>query len=198
MPRINNLQIMEIKYNNSQIEFHKKELESFLKADKECAKITILEKTEALYGGENTIDKEWCDKNNIPYSQGELIQFTGCIIAVKGNLTLDIKKKSYGGEAAGDKFSKALCEYLKRKGLNTVRQDNNDVLVDDYKVASCAEVSLPDGYEYIAYQISINQDLNAIKHACLKPMVKAPKGLGEYGITTEEMVEFCKDYWSKN
>lgn len=186
---------MEIKYNNSQIKFHQEELDQFLKADKECAKITIIDKTEALYGGENTIDKKWCEENGIPYSQGKLIQFTGCIIAVKGNITLDIKKKSNGGEVASDKFSKALCEYLKGKGLNSVRQDNNDILVDDYKVASGAEVMLPDGYEYIAYQISINQDLNAIKHACLKPMVKVPKGLGEYGITTEDIVDFCKSYW---
>jgi hypothetical protein len=79
--------------------------------------------------------------------------------------------------------------------MDSVRQDNNDILVDGFKVASGAEVSLPNGFRYVAYQISINQDLETIKHACLKPMVKVPKALSEYGITTEEMVDFCKNYW---
>jgi hypothetical protein len=29
-------------------------------------------------------------------------------------------------------------------------------------------------------------------------MIKVPKALSEYGITTEEMVKFCEDYWTKN
>ncbi len=184
-----------MKIYNSQIEFHKNDMEKFLNSDKDEFKITVMDRTEALYGGDWTIDKEWCDKNAIPYSQGKLIKNTGCIIAVKGNVLLDIKKRFNGGECLCDKFSKALCEYFKTKGMNSARQDNNDVLVDDFKVASGAEVTLPNGFQYIAYQISINQDLDVIKHACLKPMVKVPKALSEYGITTEEMVEFCKKYW---
>lgn len=188
---------MEITYYNSQIEFHKNHMEDFLNSDKEEMKIAIMDRTEALYGGDWTIDKEWCDNNNIPYSQGKLIQHTGCIIAVKGNILLDIKVKHNGGEMLSDKFSKALCEYFKNKGMDSVRQDNNDVLVDDCKVASGAEVTLPNGFQYIAYQISINQDLDAIKHACKKPMVKVPKALSDYGITTDEMVEFCNNFWKK-
>ena len=49
----------------------------------------------------------------------------------------------------------------------------------------------------MGYQISINQDLDVIKHACTKPMEKIPKALSEYGITTEEMVKFCEDYWAE-
>ena len=44
----------------------------------------------------------------------------------------------------------------------------------------------------------VNVDLEAIKNACKKPMVKVPKALSEYGITTEEMVKFCEDYWKNN
>ena len=189
---------MKIKEFNSQIEFHKKYMEDFLNSNEDSMKIAIIDKTEALYGGDETIDKGWCDDNGIPYSQGKLIQHTGCIIAVKGNILLDIKKKFDGGECICDKFSKALCKYLKNKGMDSVRQDNNDVLVDGFKVASGAEVSLPNGFQYVAYQISINQALDIIKHACKKPMVKIPKALSEYGITTEEMKKFCIDYWTKN
>ena len=77
------------------------------------------------------------------------------------------------------------------------RCDNNDVLIDGYKVASGCDTNV-DGWAYMGYQISINQDIETIKHACNKPMVKVPKGLGEYGITTKEMVEFCKKYWNNN
>lgn len=187
---------MEIKYYNSQIEFHKNDMENFLNSDKEEFKITVLDRTEALYGGESTIDKKWCDEHNIPYSQGKLIQHTGCIIGVKGNILLDIKKYLTNGKAICDDFSERLCEYFMKRGLNSVKQDNNDILVDGFKVASGAEVTLPNGFQYVAYQISINQDLEAIKHACLKPMIKVPKALSEYGITTEEMKKFCEDYWN--
>lgn len=189
---------MEYKIFNSQIEFHKYYMDEFLSSNDNEFKITVLDRTEALYGGEQTIDKNYCDKHNIPYSQGKLIQNTGCIIGVKGNILLDIKRKFNGGECICDKFSKTLVEYFKSKGMNSVRQDNNDVLVDDFKVASGAEVSLENGFQYVAYQISIYQDLETIKHACKKPMIKIPKALNEYGITTEEMLKFVKEYWNKN
>ena len=86
------------------------------------------------------------------------------------------------------------ADYLKQKGLNSVRCDNNDVLVDNFKVASGAEAILPTGLLYICYQISINQDLEVIKYACTKPMIKVPKALSEYGITTEEIEKINKHY----
>jgi len=33
------------------------------------------------------------------------------------------------------------------------------------------------------------------KHICKKEMVKIPKALSDYGITTEEIVDFCEAYW---
>ena len=186
-------------YMKSQIDFQLNYREDFLKSDKEETKITIMENTEAMYGDDGTCDTKYCDEHNIPYYQNKLLTGTGCIIAVKGNLLLDIKRKlKDDGKAFSDKFSNALCEYLKNKGLNSVRCDNNDVLIDNFKVASAAEVTLPTGLQYLCYQISINQDIETIKHACTKPMFKVPKALSEYGITTEEMITFCENYWTKN
>ena len=56
------------------------------------------------------------------------------------------------------------------------------------------------GYQwtYELVQISINQDLEVIKNVCLKPMVKVPKGLGEYGVTTEEIIDWVEDWFAKN
>lgn len=50
--------------------------------------------------------------------------------------------------------------------------------------------------DYTAGFIGINTNLEHIKAICRKPMQKVPKGLSEYGITTEEVEEmflnFCE------
>ena len=43
---------MKIIYTNSQIEFHKKYMEDFLNSDDEEMKIAVMDRTEALYGGD--------------------------------------------------------------------------------------------------------------------------------------------------
>lgn len=179
----------------SQIEFVKNE-NTFLNSPNNEVVIVVLNNTEAIYGADGSCNVEWCDENNIPYVHQEKLQGGGCIIGVKGNIFIDVKIKQ-DGEALADKFSKALCNYFLSKGLKSVRCDNNDVLVDNYKVASGCESTI-NGWQYMGYQISINQDIETIKHACNKPMVKIPKGLREYGITTEEMTNFCKVYWNNN
>ena len=70
-------------------------------------------------------------------------------------------------------------------------------MIDNYKVASGCECMEGD-FLYMGYQISIYQDIEIIKHACNKPMIKIPKALSEYGITTEEMLSFCESYWKQN
>lgn len=187
---------MKIQYTNSQIEFHNT-MEDFLNSNEEETKLTVLDRTEAFYSEEGTCDTKWCDEHNIPYSKNRMFCGIGCIVAVKGNVVIDIKRRLEGGECLSDRFAKALCEYLKNKGLDSVRCDNNDVLVDDYKVASGAETVLPNGLNYMGFQISISQDLEAIRKICKKPMLKVPKALSEYGITTEEIVKLCEDYWTK-
>lgn len=186
---------MRIQYSTSQIEFYKEYIDSFLKSKDEELNLTIMHETEALYGNETSINKQWCDENNVPYLQKPLFQNVGCIVASEGNVLIDLKEKAIDGQCISDKFAKDLMEYFKSKGLDSVRQDNNDVLIDDFKVASGAEVTLPTGLQYMVYQININQDLEVIKHACTKPMIKIPKALSEYGITTKEMSEFCINYW---
>lgn len=179
---------------DSQIEFVKNE-HKFLNSNTDEIVIVILKETEAIYGSNDSCNIQWCKENNVKYIHQSKLQGGGCIIGVKGNLFIDIKKQICGGECLTDKFSKALTKYFKDKGLQSVRQDNNDVLIDNYKVASGCETIINDKYEYMGYQISIYQDLETIKHACNKPMIKIPKGLNEYGITTEEMKEFCINFW---
>ena len=180
----------------SQIDFVNLE-DKFLKDPRPRAFIIPLHRTEVVYGADDSCNVEWCEENNIPYVHQDKLQGGGCIVGVAGNVFVDAKMKlPEGGECLSDTFSKAVCEFLKSKGLDSVRQDNNDVLVDGYKVASGCETNV-DGWQYMGYQISINQDIETIKNACNKEMVKEPKGLGEYGITTHDIVEFCTQYWSE-
>jgi len=186
-----------IKELNSQIQFVKQE-QDFLNSLNDETVIVTLEQTEVCYGAEDSCNITWCEENNIPYVHQDKLSSGGCIVGVSGNLFIDVKRKFLnGGEALSDKFSKALCNYLKEQGLNTVRTDNNDVLVDNFKVASGCESSI-NNWQYMGYQISINQDINLINNICNKPMVKVPKGLSEFGITTDNIKQFCLQYWSNN
>jgi len=183
---------MNIVWSNSQVEFIEN-IDYFIDSKDELCKITIMDDTEAIYIDEGTCDLEWCKQHAIPFARQKYFFNAGCIIAVKGNIFLDVKIK-VKGENAADKFSKALCKYFIDKGLSSVRCDNNDVLIDGYKVASGCESRI-NNLHYMGYQISINQDLDTIKKVCKKEMVKIPKGLSEFGITTEEMIEFCINYF---
>ena len=184
-----------IKQYDSQIQFVKEESD-FLNSPNEETTIAVLKQTEEIYGADDSCNIEWCENNNVPYIHQGKLQGGGCIIGVKGNIFIDAKRKT-NGECLSDRFSKALYDYFKSKGLESVRCDNNDVLIDGFKVASGCE-TIVNEWSYMGYQISINQDIETIKHACNKPMVKVPKALSEYDITTEEMKKFCEDYWNKN
>ena len=182
---------------NSQIKFFEEMEENILHSSKAETCIAVLENTEVIYNNNYGINKEYCDEHNIKSFEGK-INSIGVGVVAKGSIVLTVKRKLLnGGEALSDKFAKALCGYLKNKGLSSVRQDNNDVLVDDFKVASGGEIMVGE-WNYMGFQISVNQDIEAIENICIKKSLKKPKALSEYGITTEEMKEFCEQYWSNN
>lgn len=82
-------------------------------------------------------------------------------------------------------FVGSFVAWLKGRGLNAEYVDN-DILVDGYKV--CGICTTRYGcIDYTAGFISIHTNLEDIIAICRKPMRKVPKGLAEYGITTEEV-----------
>lgn len=87
----------------------------------------------------------------------------------------------------GANFMRDFGSYLFNKNLN-VTLNGNDVLVDNYKVASYMSQNI-NGCVYTAIHISIGMDLAMIKNICTKPMEKTPKGLQDYGITQEEIIQ---------
>jgi lipoate-protein ligase A len=90
-------------------------------------------------------------------------------------------------------FANYLVSEYKQRGLNAFF-DGNDILIDGYKISGLS--ATPYGaLQYSTIHIGINTNLEDIKTICTKPMIKIPKGLSEYNITTEEIeqifLEFC-------
>lgn len=92
------------------------------------------------------------------------------------------------------RFIDYFTDWLKARGLSAV-YESNDILVDGYKVCGLC-VTRYGRIDYTAGFISVNANLPHIKAICQKPMVKVPRGLSEYGITTKDVEEmflaFCE------
>lgn len=189
---------MEIQLFDSQVDFLDMYEEAFIASPDDETAIAVLKGTEAIYNENSGCNIEYCEANNIRAYKGK-INTMGTGVMTEGSIVLTVKRKMLdGGDALPDRFSKALAKYLLDKGLPAVRCDNNDVIVDNGKVASGGGIYI-NGFNYMGYQISINQDVEAIENICIgKPMIKVPRALGDFGITTDEIVEFCKEFWSVN
>jgi lipoate-protein ligase A len=90
------------------------------------------------------------------------------------------------------RFSTYFVNWLKNKGLNAVYEDN-DVLIDGYKVCGTC-ITRYGKIDYNGVYIGIYTNLDHIKQICRKPMKKVPKGLSEYGITSEEVEQMFLDF----
>ena len=159
--------------------------------------IVIQDKNEVSYGKENDVNFEYCEEHNIPCY--DLQRDGGCIVHFTGVVAwAEIATNTPEHIVITNiEFLYKLCRYLKEKGLNAI-VNNNDILVDDYKVASgCAINLLPDFHRtFSAVQICMYCDIELIEHICLKPMGKTPKGLSEFGITQKEMIAFVENYFT--
>ncbi len=182
--------------------------QDIISVNKNVAFITVNPVTEINYGDENDCDLEWAKEHNIPAYNAH--RGGGTIVCSKGNVGVaiiyDVK---YGWVC--DKFNERLLDFLKSKiqgdheynesnneFCHTFNTNHNDIIIDGYKVASGVEMRVGENLEkiYATFQISINQDIEAIEHICKKPMVKVPKALSDFGITTEDIVKFCDEWWN--
>lgn len=138
-----------------------------------------------VLNGGNDYNKQYCENNNIKvlntHSMG------GVIVNFEGDICIGNYQPKHNN--FGEKFLEEFAKWLEKKGINCIIS-NNDVLIDGkYKVASYMSV-FTNNCLYTAIHISANMDINKIIDICTKPMVKIPKGLIDYGITSEEI----KDY----
>lgn len=132
------------------------------------------------------IDRAYCASNNINVS--ESYNMGGTIVASKGDVDIALFKTD--GWDIGEKVLACLKETLQDIVPNLTIA-GNDLLIDNqYKVASHASINTGDKLIYTVVHISISPNIELIKNICTKPMIKIPKGLGEYGITGEDIVQF--------
>ena len=156
----------------------------------------VQDKTEVSCGFLNDVNFDYCEENSIPVLQlkrdgGAIVHFAGNVAWAKIESN---ERKDFSYENMN--FLSSLKDYLNNKGIAAI-QAGNDLLVDGFKVASGCAINIPPHFtkSFTAFQININTDVDLIRNICKKEMTKTPKGLGEYGITTEEMVEFVKNYF---
>lgn len=136
--------------------------------------------------GNNVINDEYCKEHNLSVYNSK--NMGGAIIIGAGDVEFDIFR--YDGWEDGEYYSSKILLFLKTK-INNISIENNDFLIDGkYKVGSFSSVNLGDGFIYTGFHFSLNVNLEYIKNICTKPMNKIPKGLSEFGITTDEIKEF--------
>lgn len=137
--------------------------------------------------GRGEFNEEYTTANNIKVIQG--INIGNPIILFEGDVEYGLFIDNGGNGTMQYLLDKSI-EFLRDKGLDATL-DNNDILVDGtYKVCGCALTLLPNNRVYYALHFSINIDMDVIKNICKKKMVKIPKGLSDYGITTAEVRDF--------
>lgn len=186
---------MKFKVYDSMVDYVNNIEPTLVATNEEAASMVVLKRTEVMYESEEYCDVNYCEENNIVTFKEKALPHVHCIVCVEGNVMISIKRKPINGKVLSGIFVDAFCDFLRSKGL-TVEANNNDILVNGFKVASGVEGG-HKGYRYFGYQISLNQDLELIKKVCKKEMVKIPKGLSDFGVTTDDVVEFCNNFWEK-
>lgn len=150
----------------------------------------VHDEKSVLVSETSAIDKDFCDE--MGYKVFETQHSGGAVVVSVGDVSVIFFGKI--GNDFMSNFANYLIDKYKEKGLDATF-DGNDVLVDGYKISGLS--ATPYGHiQYSTIHIGINTNLDHIKAICRKPMVKVPKGLSEYGITSEEVEEmflkFCK------
>lgn len=155
----------------------------------------VSDKLEVHIGNAEDCDVAYCQEHGIPVY--DLGRTGGTIVCCDGTigvaLITDVKQGWRNHQ-----FTDAFKEFLKRKGLEP-HVERNDILLDDYKTASSAEWRVGEDLSriYGVYLLSWDVDIEAILHICKKEMKKTPKGLKDFGLTKEELIKWCEDYFTK-
>ena len=175
-----------------------REIETWFTDKKEHFIFVEHETDEVSYASEEDCNIAYCEAHNIPHfnrkGQG------GCIVHCKGTISINhIYSHDKYPRMLSSQLVPDFIKYLQSKGLN-VKLDNNDILIDGYKVGSFAEVNIPPDFRWGNNVIlfSMYQDLELVKNICKKPMNKTPKGLTEFGITSHEVKVWLKRWYTKH
>ena len=151
----------------------------------------VVDSPVAIVHRKTQVDETLCE--SLGYEIVESYNNAGTIISNAGDVLIGHFAQPDNGWY--DRFISAFLAWLKGKGLNA-EYVSNDIVVDGYKVCGMC-VTRYGLIDYTGGIISMNVNLEHIKAICRKPMVKVPKGLSEYGITTEEVEQMFLDICAK-
>lgn len=172
-------------------------IDEFRADQHEHLRFAILHQDEVTYGSEEECNIQYCIDNNIPcYNRKGP---GGTIVHAAGSLALNyIYSHDRFPEFLSTEFIDDLCIYFKNKNLNAWIE-GNDLLIDGFKVASGAAQNLPPDWRWcnIVILVSTTQNFDLIQKVCLKPMIKVPKALSDWGISTKEMIKFIINWFSE-
>jgi hypothetical protein len=133
-------------------------------------------------------DEEYCKANNIMILHNE--RPGGTIVTWKGDVGVIYMQDT---NKVPIEIERLLHYLIAEKKLNaslagTHENFGRDVMIDNkYKVAAYVNTIYKDRV-FTAMHFSVSVDVELIKRICTKPMVKIPKGLSEYGVTTEDIL----------
>ena len=166
-------------------------VKGYIQAGTHCIAYGIQDSHVALTHRKTQVDADTCEK--LGYAVYESFNNGGTILTEPG----DVELGHWGALDNNwrDRFIAYFIGWLRDRGLGAVYEDN-DVLVDGYKVCGVC-ITRYGRIDYTGIHIGINTNLDHIKAICKKPMVKVPKGLSEYGITTEEVEQMFLDFCDK-
>lgn len=116
----------------------------------------------------------------------------GSLVVSQGDIEIGILVPESLGNETLIQFVNLLMSFLQDKGLSA-EFNGNDILIDGYKVAGTAQITR-NSFAYVACHISLNPNIELIQQICTKKMEKTPKGLSEFGLTTEEITEFLIEW----
>lgn len=148
----------------------------------------VVDHPVAIVHRKHQVDEEICNK--MGYEIIESYNNAGTIISNSGDVLIGHFYHPDNGWY--DRFIQYFIDWLKGKGLNA-EFVSNDITVDGFKVCGMC-VTRYGCIDYTGGIISMNVNLDHIKKMCKKPMVKVPKGLYDYGITTEEVEQMFLDF----
>ena len=185
------MKIIKIDNKNNLIEEAKKYLSSNVK-DSICFYVVTEKKFVAL-----PLKKDY-NLNKIKelkYDFEQLNYLGGTIVCEQGDLEIAYYDTKYN--LFKDKFKNYFIKWLLEKGIKAEFKDN-DILIDGFKACGISFQSFFKGINVTLIHIGVNTNLENIKKICNKKMIKIPKGLSEYGITSEEVeqmfLDFCNNY----
>ena len=149
----------------------------------------VIERPVAIVHKAYQVDAEICEK--LGYEVVESYNNGGTILASEGDIIMSHLDAPENGWI--NRFAAHFVGWLKNKGLNAEYVDN-DVLVDGFKVCGTC-VTRYGRIDFSSAIMTLNVNLDHIKAICKKPMRKVPKGLSDYGITSEDVEQmflaFC-------